>query len=227
MSNSRIAIIPARGGSKRIPRKNLKPFLGTPIIGYSIQIALESDLFEEVIVSTDDEEIAAMAVEFGASVPFYRSKETSDDHATLADVVNEVEQNLKAANRDYDLGCLILATAPLITLENLNKGLDLLNSTQFGSTRPMVRFSYPIQRAFSIQDSGYVEMINKEHLRTRSQDLSPAYYDAGQFYWFRKHQFSDSNKGAFEISEIGAQDIDTPEDWLLAELKYKLMQESK
>ena len=223
MNEGRIAIIPARGGSKRISRKNLKSFLGKPILDYSIKVALNSGLFKEVIVSTEDEEIAEKAVQFGASVPFLRSKEAADDFATLADVMAEVERKLDEQHVAYGMGCLILATAPLITQQNLKKGLDVLETSGFASVRPMVRFPYPIQRAFSMEQTGKIAMIEKKHLRTRSQDLAPAYYDAAQFYWFKKGMFQDPNKGAFEISAIEAQDIDTPEDWTLAELKYNFV----
>lgn len=192
-------------------------------MAYSLEAALESELFDHVIVSTEDEEIADVARSYGASVPFMRSVEVADDHATLADVVGEVEVELQKLIINYHTGCLILATAPLITKRNLQKALEVMETSGFASVRPMVRFPYPIQRAFDMDDTGKVEMLQKQYLRTRSQDLSPAFYDAGQFYWFRKGLFTDQNKGAFEISSIEAQDIDTQEDWILAELKYNLV----
>lgn len=197
--------------------------MGKPILAYSIEAALKSELFDEVIVSTEDKEIADTAKSFGASIPFMRSAEVADDHATLLDVVQEVERNLRETGKNYHTACLILATAPLITQENLQKGLEVMETSGFASVRPMVRFPYPIQRAFSMNANGNVEMIQKEYLRTRSQDLQPAFYDAGQFYWFKKGLFADRNKGAFEIASTEAQDIDTAEDWTLAELKYNLV----
>ncbi|WP_321307498.1 pseudaminic acid cytidylyltransferase [Marinifilum fragile] len=222
-----LAIIPARGGSKRIPRKNVKIFLGKPIIAYSIEAALDSGLFDEVMVSTDDEEIADVAIKYGAKVPVLRSKNTSDDFATLADVMEEVVEYYKGEQKIYDSCCCILPTAPLLKFSTLKEGFDLLVSNNFDSVKPIVQFSYPIQRALKFNE-GTVEMINPELLRTRSQDLEAAYYDAGQFYWFRPQVgLSGTKKGAIVISEKFVQDIDTLEDWELAELKYKFLFQEK
>jgi len=221
----RIAIIPARGGSKRIPRKNIKPFLGKPIIAYSIEAALNSNLFDEVMVSTDDEEIAEVAKKYGASVPFFRSKENADDHATLNDVLEEVMQGYEQLGKKYDIGCCLLPTAPFITEGNLQKGYNLLISNTFDSVRPMARFSYPIQRAFKLGAKGQVVMMHPELYKVRSQDLEVAYHDTGQFYWFRiPTLLKSSNRGAFEIAETEFQDIDTLTDWKLAEIKYQYLQ---
>ena len=218
-----LAIIPARGGSKRIPRKNIKDFLGKPIIAYSIQAALKSELFDEVMVSTDDEEIAEIAKKHGAKVPFMRSDKTADDHATLADVLDEVKNEYLKQNKTFDNICCILPTAPLITLENFKKGYDLLLMKNADSVRPIVRFSYPIQRAVKAQD-GKLSMFYPEYLKTRSQDLEPAFHDAGQFYWMRfEAGLGDDNKIGFEIPETMAQDIDTTADWKIAELKFKYL----
>jgi N-acylneuraminate cytidylyltransferase len=218
-----LAIIPARGGSKRIPHKNIKPFLGKPIIAYSIEIAIKSGLFQEIMVSTDDTEIAKIAEKYGANIPFLRSGKNSDDKATLNDVLIEVVNKYKEKQQSFDYICLILPTAPLITIDNLKKGLNLLQNSTFDSVRPIVRFSFPIQRAFKLKSNHEVEPMFPEHFYKRSQDLEPAYHDSGQFYWIKGNKNLLTNKGAFEISEIEAQDIDNETDWKLAELKYKIL----
>lgn len=219
---SNLAIIPARGGSKRIPGKNIKEFLGKPVIAYSIETALKSGLFEEVMVSTDDERIADVAKEFGASVPFMRSEKNADDYATLADVVEEVKNEYLSRGRIFKHICCILPTAPLITMENLKKGLDILIETEADSVKPVVRFSYPVQRAIKMVD-GKTEMFYPQFKTTRSQDLEPAYHDAGQFYWMKfDSALRGQNKYGFELSEMQVQDIDTNVEWKLAEMKYKL-----
>lgn len=218
-----LVIIPARGGSKRITRKNIAPFHGKPLISYSIEIAKKSGLFKEIMVSTDDQEIVDISLEYGAKVPFFRSKKNSDHFATLADVVTEVIAAYQNLGKSFQHICLILPTAPLITLSNLIKGYDLLLTDHYNSTRPVVRFSYPIQRAFSLK-SGVVEFINPEHAKTRSQDLEPTFHDAAQFYWmyFEKGMIN-TERGGFEISEMEAQDIDTDVDLKMAEIKYSLL----
>lgn len=219
-----LAIIPARGGSKRIPRKNIKDFLGKPIIAYSIEAALKSQLFNEVMVSTDDEEIAEVARNYGAKVPFLRTNKAADDFATLADVIDEVKMKYLAQNKSFEHICCILPTAPLVTVENLKKTLSLLNEKDADSVRPVVRFSYPIQRAVRMSE-GKIELFNPEHQNTRSQDLEPAFHDAGQFYWMKfESGLRGKNKFGFELPETQIQDIDTVEDWILAELKYQLKQ---
>lgn len=218
-----LAIIPARGGSKRIPRKNIKDFLGKPIIAYSIEAALNSGLFDEVMVSTDDEEIAAVALQYGASVPFMRSEKTANDYAPLAEVVEEVKNDYGQMNRSFDNICLILPTSPLITSSMLNKGKDLLIQTKADSVRPVVRFGYPIQRAFKMDEKGAVSMFNPEFAQTRSQDLEPSYHDAGMFYWMKADKgLKGTNKYGFEISEMECQDIDNETDWKMAEMKFKI-----
>jgi pseudaminic acid cytidylyltransferase len=220
---SNVAVIPARGGSKRIPRKNIRDFLGKPIIAYSIETALESGLFDEVMVSTDDEEIARVAEMFGAAVPFFRSEEAADDYATLADVIEDVKSQYHTRERSFDYICCILATAPLLKMEHLMEGYKLITEGDVDSVRPVVQFPYPIQRAFKLEN-GRVEMFNKEFARTRSQDLEPAYYDAGQFYWMKYDMgLKGPVKGGFEISGQFVQDIDDEEDWKIAELKYRLL----
>lgn len=221
---SNIAIIPARGGSKRIPKKNIKDFLGKPVIAYSIEAALLSGLFEEVMVSTDDEEIAAVAKQYGATVPFMRSQKNADDFATLNDVIEEVLGSYNNEGKEFDNGCCILSTAPFVTAEKLKEAYNLLLQKKFDSVRPIVKFSYPIQRAFKLSPNNNVQMFYPEYLKTRSQDLEPAYHDAGQFYWFRTDKMlAGTNKGGLIISETEAQDIDTLEDWELAELKINMI----
>lgn len=219
-----IAIIPARGGSKRIPRKNIKPFCGKPIIAYSIEAALTSKLFDEVMVSTDDEEIAEIAKEYGAIIPFYRSEKNSNDFAILNDVINEVIEYYKTEGRRFNFGCCILPTAPFITIKNLNEAFFMMVNNQFDSVRPIVKFSYPIQRAFKLLSNNKVQRFYPEYEQTRSQDLEPAYYDAGQFYWFKTDKMlQGTNKGGIVISEMEAQDIDSIDDWRIAELKMKMI----
>ncbi|OFX85991.1 MAG: pseudaminic acid cytidylyltransferase [Bacteroidetes bacterium GWF2_33_16] len=225
-----LAIIPARGGSKRIPRKNIKLFLGKPIIAYSIETALQSRLFDEVMVSTDDEEIAEVALQFGAKVPFLRSKETSSDYATTLDVVNEVltryQNELKSV---FEYVCCIYPTAPLINGTTLQEGLNLLINNQFDSVLPAVPFSYPVWRGLERTDTGQTKMIWPEYLNSRSQDLKKVYHDAGQWYWIKSNNIKESlfteNTGAIILDQTVVQDIDTLSDWKLAEMKYKLMHE--
>ncbi|MFV0155364.1 pseudaminic acid cytidylyltransferase [Empedobacter falsenii] len=222
-TKNNLCIIPARGGSKRIPKKNIKFFLGKPIIAYSIEIARKSGLFEEIMVSTDDPEIAQIAEEYGAKVPFFRSKETSDDFAPLRDVVDEVLEHYSSNNKFFENVCCILPTAPLLQQIDIVKSLEILESNNFDSVRPIVKFSYPIQRAFKY-NGGLVEMFNPEFLLTRSQDLEDAYHDAGMFYWLTFEKgFKGEKKGAYVIAEKYAQDIDTLEDWEIAEFKYNFL----
>jgi N-acylneuraminate cytidylyltransferase len=217
-----IAIIPARGGSKRIPRKNIKDFLGKPIIAYSIETALESNLFEEVVVSTDDDEIEKIAIQYGATV-LKRSQKNADDFATLADVIEEVKLEFVKKNKEYNTICCLLATAPLISSSLLEQGYTMLLESKADSVRPVVKFSYPIQRALKMEE-GKVSFMNEHFAKTRSQDLEPAFFDAGMFYWMQfECGLNGTNRFAFEISELKTQDIDTPEDWRMAELKYKLI----
>lgn len=223
-----LAIIPARGGSKRIPRKNIKPFLGKPIISYSIEAALKSCLFDEIIVSTDDLEIADIAINCGAKVPFLRSDNNSNDFAVLSDVIDEVITNYSKANKYFENICCILPTAPFVTPNLVLKTFKKLKDFNFDSVFPVLEFSFPIQRSLKIEDDK-ISMIWPEHLNSRSQDLESRYHDSGQLYWLNTEAFSSkkklftSNSGAIIISELQAQDIDTETDWKLAEIKYRLM----
>jgi len=222
-----IAIIPARGGSKRIPRKNVKEFLGMPIIAYSIKACLESGIFDEVMVSTDDTEIAEIAAKYGAKVPFMRSAATADDYAPLSAVIDEVIANYRAAGQEYDYFCCMLSTAPFVKPEDIIGAYETLKGSDFDTIRPVVRFDYPIQRAFRMAPDGCVTFFNPEYAGTRSQDLEPAFHDAGLFYMgkFSKGLHDDERRAGFVISSDKCQDIDTEEDWRIAEMKFKLIGE--
>lgn len=223
---SSVAIITARGGSKRIPRKNIRPFLGRPIIAYSIEAAITSQLFDEVMVSTDDEQIASVARDFGAVVPFMRSAATSDDHSTTAQVLEEVVGEYASRGRLFDYACCIYPTAPFVTAEKLRQAFRELEENDADLVLPIARFSFPIWRSFR-REGNRVYYNWPEHAPKRSQDLEPAFQDAGQFYFFRPRILNGSallvteNSIGIEVSEIEVQDIDSEEDWLLAELKYR------
>lgn len=222
-----IAIIPARGGSKRIPRKNIKPFMGKPIITYSIEAALQSGLFEEVMVSTDDEEIAGIACKYGVKVPFMRSAEMSNDYAGTDDVILEVLRKYKEQGREFETVCCIYSTAPFVTPERLREAYGKMNS-EIDSVFTCVAYSYPIQRSLHIVD-GKISMVYPEYKNARSQDLEPIYHDAGQFYFSRTAPFVESrtfwgeNTAGLVLSELEVQDLDTQTDWALAEMKYELL----
>ena len=225
-----LAIIPARGGSKRIPRKNIKPFLGKPIIAYSIETAIETNLFDEVMVSTDDEEIAEIAKKYGAQIPFLRSNQTANDHAVLAEVLIETIEQYKKFGKEPENICCILSTAPLITKDDIFNAYSMLTDSQkYDSVCPIVQFSFPILRSLVMDTNRYINMRWPEYLNCRSQDLEAAYHDAGLFYWVKTEALVKYNKmltpqtGGFVIDEAVAQDIDTESDWKLAELKYQLL----
>lgn len=225
-----LAVITARGGSKRIPRKNIKAFCGQPIITYSIKAALESGVFEEVMVSTDDAEIAEIAKVAGAQVPFMRSSDTANDFATTADVIAEVLESYKQCGKEFDAVCCIYPTAPFVSAEKLKNAMQLLDEKDADSVLPVVRFSFPPQRSV-IMEEGFMKFKWPEHALTRSQDLEPFYHDAGQFYCLRTAAFMEQKKMVMEktvpieMPELEVQDIDTEEDWRIAEVKYKVMQE--
>jgi N-acylneuraminate cytidylyltransferase len=228
MKDKVLAIIPARGGSKRIPRKNIKNFLGKPIIAYSIETAINSKLFDEVMVSTDDKEIAEVAKKYGAKVPFMRSEKNSDDFAGTVDVIEEVLKEYSKKGEEFKVFCCIYPTAPLISEENLKKGFELLRSEKFDSVFPVVGFSYSIQRALRLDENYKAEMICPENQKKRSQDLEKAYHDAGQFYWgisekfLKEKNLFGKNSGAIILKETEVQDIDNLEDWKMAEIKYQI-----
>jgi N-acylneuraminate cytidylyltransferase len=226
---SNLAIIPARGGSKRIPKKNIKSFLGKPIIAYSIEAALKSGLFDEVMVSTDDEEIAKIAITYGATVPFLRSHKNADDFATTFDVIHEVVLNYKSVNKIFEYTCCIYACAPFVNENKLTQAFNLIKKESFDSVLPITAFGFPIQRAFKIDKNNKTTFFNPEFSVTRSQDLEQSYHDVGQFYWMntnkclQKKKIITDNTGSIVVSEMEAQDIDTELDWKLAELKYELL----
>lgn len=225
----KLAMIPARGGSKRIPGKNIRSFLGKPIIGYSIQAAIDSGLFDEVMVSTDDDEIKNIALSLGAKVPFLRSNENSDDHATTASVIKEVIQQYEVVGRTFDYTCCIYPTAPFVNAEVLVRAYSKLTMEKLQAVFPVMRYSYPIQRALKLSKEGRVDMFYPEFLTSRSQDLEPSYHDAGQFYFFNTEDFLTKGKlftpdsGGIVISELEGHDIDNEDDWKIAEMKYELL----
>ena len=228
----RIAIILARGGSKRIPKKNIKEFCGKPIIAYSIEAAIKSNLFDKVMVSTDDENIAKLALKYGAVVPFLRSEKSSNDFATTFDVIEEVLEEFKNRKEIFDYTCCIYACAPFISEANLKLSFNKLIDKKFDSVLPIIPFSYPFQRSLKMKGNN-VNFIYPEYSVTRSQDLEKIYHDAGQFYWMntkislRKKQLITNNSGTIILSELEGQDIDNDVDWKLAELKYKYLKEHK
>ena len=221
-----LAIIPARGGSKRIKRKNVREFCGKPIIYYSVNAAVGSGIFKEVMASTDDAEIASAAESFGARVPFFRSVEKSNDNATLAEVALEVIGAYEAEGRFFDYVCMILPTAPFIGAKIIAETFAGIAGGGYDSLFPVVRFSCPIYRALDFA-GGKVSMIWPENINKRSQDLKPAFHDAGQFYWINVKSFKEqkkifmANSSAVELPETLVQDIDSEVDWKIAEIKYK------
>lgn len=223
---SSIAIITARGGSKRIPKKNIKAFCGKPIIAYSIAAALESGCFDTVMVSTDSEEIAEIARQYGAEVPFLRSEATSNDYATTADVLNEVLQNYNALGQHFDILCCIYPTAPFVTARKLKKAFETLESNQADSLIPVVQYSFPPQRAMVVR-SGCLSYQYPQYERARSQDLEPVYHDCGQFYLCKtaliqeKKTLVGGKVVPLIMPDEEVQDIDTISDWHLAEVKFK------
>ena len=221
-----LAIIPARGGSKRIPRKNINLFNGFPIIKYPIDAALKSGCFDETIVSTDDKEIAELSKKFGAGVPFIRSGENSNDTAGLNLVVEEILNKLVGSGREFEHVCCLLPTAVFITPQTLRDTYDSIAASGADALFPVVKYSYSIQRALRIENNA-LKMIWPENYNKRSQDLSPSYHDAGQFYWLKTSSFLEQkiffmkNVVPVVMDELDVQDIDTESDWKAAELKFK------
>ena len=220
-----LAIIPARGGSKRIPKKNVNPFLGQPMLAYSIEAALATGLFDEVMVSTDDEEIAEVARKYGARVPFMRTETTANDYATLADVMKEVLITYKERGQEFDNACLILATCPMLQSKDIISAYERLISSNFTMVYPVVLFSYPIWRCLDLAEDGSMKRHWPEFENSRSQDLPKEYHDTGTFYWYKNAEWLAGNIkiGGIEVDETAIQDIDTETDWKLAEMKYKLL----
>ena len=226
----KIAIIPARCGSKRIPGKNVRVFNGKPIISYSIEAACKSNLFQEVMVSTDSDEIGKIGCEYGASFPFKRSLKNADDYATMTDVLLEVVYNYADQGKVFDYICCIYPTALFVTDQKLNRGYELMRSTGSSSCLPIVSFNYPIGRGLGIDKKGRAIYLSPENRYKRSQDLPPAYHDAGQFYWLETKSFLEEKDLILKLNiplivpETEVHDIDHETDWEIAELKYRLLQ---
>ena len=224
-----VAIIPARGGSKRIPRKNLKSFHGKPIISYSIETAIASNCFDKVIVSTDDPEIAKVSKDWGADVPFVRPDNISNDHATTLEVIQHAINWCEQEGWNLSNVCCVYPTAPLLLPDDIINGLRLIRDLDVQYVFSATTFEFPIQRAIYLDDSYQLKMFQPEHLNTRSQDLKVAYHDAGQFYWGKADAFKAglpilANHSKFILlPNTRVQDIDTEEDWVIAELKYKVL----
>lgn len=230
-----VAIIPARGGSKRIPRKNIKPFCGKPMVAHAIENALASKFVDKVVVSTDDQEIADVAVQYGADVPFLRPNELADDYTGTSPVVRHAIETLLDSGWDIEYCACVYATSPLLTTSLINSCYEkLLNSEGTDYVFTAARFSFPIQRAILQTESGGVKPFDNFGITQRSQDLEPAYHDAGQLYWGHHSTWLDTSKRIFGANskmvvmpDHLVQDIDTPEDWERAELLYKLINSEK
>ena len=229
----KVAIIPARGGSKRIPRKNIKAFHGKPMIAYSIEAALLSGCFDKVIVSTDDVEIAEVSRNHGALVPFLRPTEISDDYSTTMDVMEHAIRWCQSEGWDLEAICCLYATAPFVLPNDLNRGYQLLQDSDVQFTFSATTFPFPIQRALKLDKNSSVSMFAPENEQIRSQDLEEAYHDAGQFYWGRKNAFLNKlsifspHSKAVLLPRCRVQDIDTQEDWELAEALYSALKLEK
>jgi pseudaminic acid cytidylyltransferase len=220
-----ICIIPARGGSKRIPKKNIKDFLGKPIIAYSIEMALETELFDVVMVSTDDLEIADIAKSYEAKVPFMRSKETSDDYATTAAVIKEVVDMYRNMGKEFDSVCCLYPTAVLANSADILEGYGLLKEVDM--VLPVTEFSFSPLRSFRVNEKGLAEYRYPEYKNTRSQDLETWYHDAGQWYWYQIECFEKEleiyERKVIKLPNTRVQDIDNKEDWKIAEIKYAFL----
>ena len=234
MKNSKIlAIIPARGGSKRIPLKNIKLFLGKPIISYSIKAAVNSNIFDEIMVSTDNEKIAQISKKYGAKIPFFRSTKNSSDVATIDNVMEEVLIKYKKLGKEYDYVFCIFPTAPFITADKLKNAFKIIKKTDADAVVAITRFSYPIQRGLKIDSDGKIAMIWPRNMDIRSQDLIPTYHDAGQYFCKKttvlltKKKTFISNTVPIIISGSEVQDIDNEEDWKLAEIKFSILKSLK
>lgn len=228
MIKDNIAIITARGGSKRIPKKNIRDFCGKPIIAYAIQAAIGAGIYDTVMVSTDSEEIAQIAKQYGAEVPFLRSEKTADDYAITADVLMEVLENYQKMGVEYQCMTCIYPTAPFVTAEKLRQAMEMLKSEKASMVMPVTAFSYPPLRGYIIKQ-GHLTMKWPEYYKFRSQDLETLYHDSGQFYCYRIRDFMAASGIITEgivpviMDEMEVQDIDNETDWKLAEIKYKLM----
>tara|TARA_B100001057_G_scaffold500351_1_gene614927 strand:- start:1716 stop:2402 length:687 start_codon:yes stop_codon:yes gene_type:complete len=225
----KIAIIPARGGSRRIPKKNVKNFLGKPIIAYSIELAINCGLFDKVIVSTDSKEISKIAIKYGAQIPFLRPKELADDFTGTHEVIGHAIKSLEKNNYKIDYACCIYPTAPLIKKNDIIKGFKLLKKEKWDTVIAATSYSYPVHRSFTKSKSGGLKMIFPKHFKSRSQDLPIVYHDAGMFYWGKSNFWKKPNDGfntknsIIDIPNYRVQDIDTIDDWKKAEFIYKII----
>lgn len=230
MQQSRVAIIPARGGSKRIPRKNIKEFCGKPMIAWSIEAAKASGCFDQIIVSTDDDEIARVARAWGATVPFMRPAELADDFTGTLPVMRHAVEWLNQNDGPVEYACCVYATAPFVLAQDLEEGLRLLKDTGSSYAFSVTSYAFPIQRAIRITENGRVAMFNPEHFQTRSQDLEEAWHDAGQFYWGTAEAWCEERpifgegSAPVKLPRHRVQDIDTPEDWVRAEWLFRAME---
>lgn len=233
MGVNKLAVITARGGSKRIPNKNIKDFCGKPILAYSIEAALQSGVFDEVMVSTDSDEIAEVAKKYGAKVPFMRSAKNSDDFATTKDVLLEVFGKYTELGNDLEYACCIYPTAPFITADKIREGRELLNRDNVYMVNPIVKFSFPPQRGLVIDENDIIQLKWPENRDRRSQDLEDIYHDCGQFYWYNVKEFMnrdgimDGFSAPVIIDDLYVQDIDNESDWEIAEMKYRILKEKK
>ncbi len=225
----KLLIVPARTGSKRIPNKNFKHFLGKPLIQYAIEKALDSKLFDEVMVSTNDKNAAELCKSYGASVPFLRSEENSNDFATTADVIEEVLLKYGEMGKTFDVVCCLYATSILSTKGQLQEGMHKILEEDFDSLLCVVKYPHPVERALIESENGRIGYEHPNMSKVRTQDLKNRYYDAGQFYFFRANKFLETKKvitdncGYIEFSSMQVQDIDDSDDWVLAEKKYEFL----
>lgn len=224
-----LAIIPARLGSKRIPKKNIKNFRGKPIIAWSIEAAKTAGIFDTIMVSTDSTEISDIAIQYGADIPFFRSDKCSDDFATITDVLTEVISQYEASGMSFEAACCIYATAPFVTRQHLMEGLTLLTKSEHTAVFPVTPFGYPIERAFVRDKLGNIKFKNPDFVNARSQDIPTAYHDAGMWIWFKPDCLKVADKlfsgktGSIVVPESHAHDIDTMVDWEIATLKHQLL----
>lgn len=218
-----IAVITARGGSKRIPRKNIKEFMGKPMLAYAIEAAVNSKVFDEVMVSTDDVEIAEIAKQFGAKVPFMRSEKTANDFATTANVLDEVISEYKKRGKTFDELCCIYPCVPFLTADVINNAYEKFKTSDADRLIPVVKYSFPIQRAFKLNEQGMLEYREPENAPKRSQDLEPMYHDVGMFYFYKTEKMNSDKITMLEMDETMVQDIDNESDWRMAETKYRIM----
>ncbi len=218
-----VAVITARGGSKRIPRKNIKEFMGKPMLAYAVEAAVNSKVFDEVMVSTDDVEIAEIAKQFGAKVPFMRSEKTANDFATTADVLEEVISEYKKRGKTFDELCCIYPCVPFLTADVIKNAYEKFKTSGADRLTPVVKYSFPIQRAFKLNEQGLLEYREPENAPKRSQDLEPMYHDVGMFYFYKTEKMNSDKIAMLEMDEAMVQDIDNDSDWQMAEMKYRIM----